>query len=187
MGWRRARRVHARRSGHDRPPQINVLNVCTTSALCLVVMLLVALLVAPLLGYRILLIKSGSMAPALGVGDLVIDVGVHPTQVRPGQVVSFQDRALDSQLVTHRVVSVHRSGDEVNFVTEGDANRVTEHWSVPVNGSIGRAVVSDPGIGRLLRLVSVPVARVLAVAVTALCLASLGIGRIWRKPDARVA
>ncbi len=122
------------------------------------------------------------MTPTFGVGDLVIDTSVHPLDVRPGEVVSFEDPALDNQLVTHRVISMHRVGNRVDFVTEGDANVVTEHWSVPVTGSLGRAVLSDPGIGRLITIVISPLARVIEVLLGALLLGYMGVTRIWRQP-----
>jgi signal peptidase I len=171
----------------DRPRQIHVVDVCASSVLGVVVVVFVAVLVGPLLGYRALLIKSGSMTPTFGVGDLVIDSSVHPLSVQPGEVVSFEDPALDNQLVTHRVVSRHRVGDRVDFVTRGDANSVSEHWSVPVSGRLGRAVLSDPAIGRLISAVGSPLARVIAVVVATVSVASLGLGWIWRRPHVSVA
>jgi signal peptidase I len=187
MRFGRRTRGRGTSSGPDRPRQINVIDVAATSVLGVVVVVFVAVLVGPLFGYRALLIRSGSMTPTFGVGDLVIDSSVHPLSVQPGQVVSFEDPALDHQLVTHRVVSRQRVGDRVDFVTRGDANSVSEHWSVPVSGRVGRAVLSDPAIGRVISTVGSPLARAIAVVVATLCVASLGLGWIWRRPHVSVA
>jgi signal peptidase I len=188
MAFGRARAGGGARSGPlGRPRQINLVDVCATSVLGAVLVILVAVLAGPLFGYRMLLIKSGSMVPTFGVGDLVIDTSVQPLDVRPGQVVSFDDPDLDNQLVTHRVVAMRRVGNLVDFVTEGDANRVSEHWSVPVSGRLGRAVASDPIAGSVIRTLGAPLARTVALAVATLCVASLGLGWIWRRPDVSVA
>ena len=177
--------VHARGGAYPgrpgRPRQIDVVDVCATSVLGVVLVLLIAVLVGPLIGYRALLIRSGSMTPTFGVGDLVIDTSVPPLGVRLGEVVSFKDPALDNQLVTHRVIAMHQDGNRVDFVTEGDANSVSEHWSVPVNGSLGRAVLSDPAIGRLIVILIAPLARVIEVVLGAILLGYIGVSRIWRQ------
>ena len=95
-------------------------------------------------------ILSGSMTPAYGVGDVVLDERVAPLTVRPGDVVTFHDPSRDGELVTHRVESMRRSGPVVTFVTKGEANDVAEQWTVPVDGNIGRAVLAVPKVGHVL-------------------------------------
>lgn len=163
-----------------------IANLCATGVLILLVGFLATLLVGSMLGYRALTIRSGSMTPTIRVGDVVVDTSVSPLTVRPGQIVTFRDPAIGQQLVTHRVVSMHRAGKAVNFVTKGDANLVTEHWSVPVTGHLGRRVFVVPGLGRIVAALSAKVVRVLALALSALLLAGLGLRRIWRQPDVSV-
>jgi len=158
-----------------------VVELFSTTLLCAVALLLVSLMVSTAMGYRVLIIKSGSMAPTFTIGDIVVDRSIPPNQARPGDVVTFRDPELGDQLVTHRVVSVRRSGDQIDFVTRGDANHTSESWSVPVTGSIGQTVVSDPMIGKLLSSVSTRLAKVLEIALCALLLGFLGIRWIWRQ------
>ena len=157
------------------------------TVLVLLVFALVGLLVGTMLGYRAFTIRSGSMTPTIRVGDVVVDVPVRPLDVHPGEVVTFRDPALGQQLVTHRVVSVHRSGGRAVFVTKGDANHATEHWSAPVAGRLGHEVLVIPSAGRLLADVSSPPARVIEVALFALCVAWAGLRWVWRRPEARLA
>ena len=155
--------------------------------LVLSIALLAVLLVGTLLGYRALTIRSGSMNPTIQVGDVVVDTSVSPLTVRPGQIVTFRDPAIGQQLVTHRVVAMHRVGKAVDFVTKGDANLVSEHWSVPVTGHLGRKVFMIPGVGRVVAVLSAKAVRVIAVALAALLVAGVGLRRIWRQPDVPIS
>jgi signal peptidase I len=159
---------------------VDVVGVISTGVLSLIVVCLVALLAGALVGYRAFTIRSGSMVPTFRVGDVVVDRTVSPLSVRPGQIVTFRDPALGQQLVTHRVLSVHRSGKRVRFVTKGDANLVTEHWSVPATGQLGRELLVLPGLGRVFASISSPLGRVLEISLAALCIACFGLRRIWR-------
>lgn len=154
-----------------------------TALLCLLICGVVSVVVAGLFGYRLLTVQSGSMAPTLKVGDVVVDSSVRPLEFRPGQIVTFRDPALGQVLVTHRVVSVHRVGHEVDFITKGDANVATEHWSIDVNGHLGRELFQIPAVGRILACLGSPLARALAVALVGLWLLYQGFKWIWREPS----
>jgi signal peptidase len=150
--------------------------------MALVALIVVIVIGGGLLGFRALVITSGSMTPTIDVGAAVLSRSVHPLEVRPGDVVTFRDASLGEQLVTHRVISMRRTGQMVQFVTKGDANHATEHWSVPVSGRIGRTVMAVPEVGRLLTLLTKPLARVVEVLVATLFFAFLLLGWIWFSP-----
>lgn len=103
-----------------------------------------------LIGVRPLVIRSGSMEPTYGVGDVVLVSSEPAMNIREGQVVTRFDapEAIDS--LTHRVQHVARSGDELQVETRGDANDTSEVWSVPAGHEVGVVVASIPGIGRPL-------------------------------------
>jgi signal peptidase len=113
---------------------------------------LVALVTVPrAVGVTPLTVLTGSMEPSLPVGDVVLSERRSPLDVRPGDVVTFHDPSRDGELVTHRVVSMRRAGANVRFETKGDANDVAERWSVPADGTIGRAVLRVPKVGYVLQ------------------------------------
>ena len=66
-----------------------------------------ALLLA-LLGYRPMVERSGSMVPKLRVGDVVVAEWVHADRIKPGEIVTFPFNFGRTELVTHRVQSIHR-------------------------------------------------------------------------------
>ncbi len=156
-----------------------VAGATATAGLVAVLLVLSAVVLGAGLGYRPLIIRSGSMTPTIGVGAVVVSRSVSPLSVHPGEIVTFRDPALDEQLVTHRVVSMTEMGGAVHFVTKGDANRTTEHWSVPVTGSIGREVVIVPDVGRWLAALNTSLAHLVEFLVSFLLVAYLLLRWIW--------
>jgi signal peptidase I len=118
-------------------------------------------------------ILSGSMQPAYGVGDVVLDERVRPTEVRPGDVVTFTDPSRAGATVTHRVERLTRIGANVKFVTRGDANDVSETWGVPADGTIGRVRMRVPKVGWALQWARSREGKLLLIAVPAALLALL--------------
>ena len=104
--------------------------------------------------YKYLTVLSGSMAPQMQVGDLVIDKNVKATAVRAGQVITFVDPDGGQRLITHRVRSVARVGDNIAVVTKGDHNNAVESWQMPANGTVGRVVARIPYAGRAIGAMS---------------------------------
>ena len=99
--------------------------------------------VAPLLDY------SGSMAPAIDAGDVVLARDATAAELRAGQIATIPD-PLSGRLITHRVVSVARDGDRVTVVTRGDANDGSERWVLRADAPVGRVVGRIPLLGRAL-------------------------------------
>lgn len=67
-------------------------------------------------------ILTGSMAPHYPPGTLVI---VRPTPVddiRVGDIITYQLHSGEPEVVTHRVVAIALTGDQLTFTTQGDAN-----------------------------------------------------------------
>lgn len=89
-------------------------------------------------------VGSGSMAPALDTGDLVVVEPYHGQSLRRGSVVVFDDPA-GSRSVIHRVVELHGDG---SFTTKGDANASAD--STPIRPehvtSVGRYLLPRIGL-----------------------------------------
>jgi signal peptidase I len=145
--------------------------------------------VAPQLGgYRSFTVRSGSMAPAIETGDVVVTESVSPLAARVGDVVTFVDPEGTGKLFSHRVQSVRAVGDEVAFVTRGDANTSTERWRVPATGSIGHVAYRIPKIGFALAWIDSGLARLALIAIPALLLLWAALVRIWRPaPEPRAS
>jgi signal peptidase I len=140
-------------------------------------------LVAPLaFGARPLTVLSGSMEPTLHTGDVVVSKRVSPTRVRPGDIVTFHDPERGGALVTHRVRSMRVHGRKIDFITRGDANNASEHWSVAADGELGRTLYRVPLVGRLFMLGRSHGAAFILLALALAALVILEVVAIWR-PD----
>lgn len=142
---------------------------------------LVALVAPPLAGWRVLTEQTGSMAPTLHPGDVVVVRPVSPLDVRAGDVVTFPSPESTGKLITHRVVSTIPRAGTVTVVTRGDANNDSERWAVDRDGRIGRAVYRIPAVGRALALTRLPMVRLLFLVVPTLLLALFELAKIWRR------
>ncbi len=149
---------------------------------------LVAALMAPSLFHgRSLTIMSGSMEPALGTGDIVLEREIAPLEARVGDVITFRDPDGSGRLITHRVRSIRVQGDAVGFTTKGDAANGIQRWTIPVSGTVGEPRFRLPKLGYALSATRSPAGRLLLVALPALLLGGSAIVRIWRSSASRVA
>lgn len=108
--------------------------------------LLLAALVAfcaGLLPLKPVVVATGSMEPAICVGDIALVLDTDPGALEAGDVIQYR---CDGYTVVHRVVEV--SGDGT-FLTQGDSNNAPD--ANPVSGGqvIGRVVLVVPKIGKL--------------------------------------
>src|SRR5438874_6715822 len=80
-------------------------------------------------GLHTYVVRSGSMAPAIDTGDLVITRSISPSEAKVGEIVMFKDPEEAGRLITHRVRAMHERDGRFYFVTRGDANTGFEHWT----------------------------------------------------------
>ncbi|MDG5787699.1 signal peptidase I [Evansella sp. AB-P1] len=78
-----------------------------------------------LFGYQIKTVLSGSMEPEFKTGSIIaVKPGGDMTRFQEGDVITFmQERDI---LITHRVVDVIHSGDNVMYETKGDNNAAAD-------------------------------------------------------------
>ena len=162
------------------------LSYLSTAAFWLVLGVAVGLAAATTLpsvfGYRSFNILTGSMEPSIGVGAVVVDKPIKPTEAHPGQVVTFPDPTNHGRLLTHRLRSISLRGRTVYAVTKGDANDTVERWHVPAHEDIGRVVFVAPNLGYARQWAAGMGGRLASLA--ALLLWGLSaIWDIWRSPD----
>jgi signal peptidase I len=164
-----------------RPGRVLWLADHAASVMCALALVLLALvlLMRPA-GYRPLIDYSNSMRPAINAGDLLISNGVPAQSIRPGDIVSFSDRALQGRLVTHRVLAIHAEHQRLYFLTRGDANAVPERWSVARTGTVARVELRIPEVGWAAVWLNSGLARTATLSLLALVLGAALLRRIWR-------
>ena len=99
-------------------------------------------------------VLSGSMEPDIKVGDLIIAKKVNPSSIREGDVVTYKMDSLVN--VTHRVVEVFSSDNNVAFKTKGDANNIEDSDLVLGDNLVGKLVFRIPKFGYFIDWVTTP-------------------------------
>lgn len=107
--------------------------------------LLLALIVAFFAGFLPIVpvaVATGSMEPAIEVGDVVVVCPADPDTLEVGDVIRYQGEGCT---VIHRIVALE--GDA--FLTQGDANNAPDLRPVEREQVLGRVVCTIPKAGKL--------------------------------------
>lgn len=126
----------------------------------------------PSFGHQLLVVRGGSMSPAIPLGTLVDVARTSPDQIRPGDIITL--KADNGVLTTHRVVRVAQLPDGLYFATKGDANETADPVLEPASGLQGRVDVSVPYLGYLVFLLTIP-----SGIISIFCLALTMLLAIW--------
>lgn len=111
---------------------------------------------APVFGYSVAVVISGSMSGSIEIDDMVI---IHRQEsYSAGDVITFESGA---NLVTHRILDVTEDG----FVTKGDANNAPDLAPVPQELVVGKVVQVIPGVGRFIQFARTPLGMMLIVLI----------------------
>lgn len=130
---------------HEWAPRV----LLATVGLLAVGVLVLVVAVPRLTGGAARLVRSGSMAPAIPQGALVLDRPVPVAELHAGDVATYGMVGDDGRrrLVTHRVVAVDRSVNPVLVTFRGDANRSDDAVRIPIGDVQGRVWLVIPGVG----------------------------------------
>lgn len=111
---------------------------------------IVAIIVPRATGSTPLAILTGSMDPTYPPGTLVVVKPLDPTEVKVGDVITYQLESGKPTLVTHRVVELGlRADGERQWVTQGDANDAPDELPVRAVQLRGRVWYHLPYVGHV--------------------------------------
>jgi signal peptidase len=98
------------------------------------------------LGVQPTVIYSGSMRPALDVGDVVIISEVPIDDIQEGDIIQY--RVANTTIpVVHRVYGISGEGDAKVFITKGDDNDNPDTDPILAENVMGKVVFNLPKIG----------------------------------------
>lgn len=106
--------------------------------------LIVLAFASQVVGFSAHVVTSGSMAPHVEPGDVVLTRATTAAELRPGQVLLFPDPDRPGGLLLHRLVSFDPAG---KLVTRGDANQSDDSVHVAPSAVRGVARVRVPWVG----------------------------------------
>jgi signal peptidase len=150
---------------------------------------LAAMIVPQALGYRTLIVKSGSMTGTAPVGSLVLAKPIDPEAVRLGDVILMQ-RSKDGRSlppVLHRVIEAHSTEDGILVRTKGDNNPLPDPGVYSLRTGTVTPVVIVPRLGFVFSVLKSPLGWIAIVEIPAVLLAVRALWRIWKQPKADVA
>lgn len=131
--------------------------------------------------YQTLTMLTGSMRPQFPPGSVVVVTREPVEDVRPGHVITFHAPTEDRRVVTHRIVSIDRSGDKPVLITKGDANVGNDPWEAALNEPyVWRARFAVPLLGDAIRQLRQPTAQLVATRVVPGALLVWLLVSIWR-------
>lgn len=141
----------------------------------------VGLLMAPrVAGYQMLIVRSGSMAPAITTGSAVLVQPVPPESLRVGDVITFERSDGPQTVITHRIIGIVEGVSVPTFRTKGDANNIPDPYTVTFRNTGWKVVAALPYVGYLLNWLSGPAARAALIGLPAIVLTASFLRDIWR-------
>ena len=117
-----------------------------------------------LFGYNTMVVTSGSMEPAIRVGDAVVMRPPSPGAIRSGDVITFKPFG-SVGLVTHRVVTTSEIEGNLYFQTQGDANATPDPDLNSADAVFGKVALTLPKMGFLLHFAATPRGKMLMLAL----------------------
>ncbi|HXW43295.1 MAG TPA: signal peptidase I [Streptosporangiaceae bacterium] len=139
-------------------------------------------------GHPLLTVVSGSMAPVINTGDLIIDDRLSPAQalqLQRGQIISFEATPGSTLIITHRIVARVVADRKVFYRTKGDANDAPDSQLQPASDVIGLYAAAIPRGGYVLSALHRPLVPTLLSASAALFFLAGPLFRLARDLDAR--
>ncbi|MGY1771617.1 signal peptidase I [Blastococcus sp. SYSU D00813] len=147
------------------------------------VVALLGLAIGPhVLDYRTMTMLTGSMAPGIEPGDVVVSTPIDVADVEVGMVISYHIPIDDHRVVTHRVIDVQRSADgTVTVQTQGDANDSPDPWTAVLSGDTAYEMVAVvPEVGNAIAALRDPLVNKVLVYGAPALLAGWMLLAIWR-------
>lgn len=100
-------------------------------------------------GFRLFVVQSGSMEPALKTGSVVL---IAPEkEYQKGDIISFLTRpeaeVSEAAVITHRVDSISENEGELSYITKGDANKKADQEKVLSDQVLGEVKLTIPFLG----------------------------------------
>lgn len=161
--------------------------VLPTSAVVLGLALGVLMLLPAAFGLQRFVVTGGSMAGTFDRGSLLYEERVPVSDLRAGDVITYQPPRGKKGLVTHRIVAIghDRAGRPV-FRTKGDANAVADPWRFTLpRPQQSRVRLAIPLAGYPFAALGDRRVRMLVIGVPALIIALLSLASAVRPETSR--
>lgn len=118
--------------------------VTAVAVVTLVLGLLTWSVLPAVIGWRPTVVLTGSMAPSILPGDVIVSAPATAVDALPGRVVLVDDPSSPGRLLVHRVLALQADG---SLTTKGDANPSPDSLPVPPSSLEGLPRLRVPFAG----------------------------------------
>ncbi len=135
-------------------------------AFIVVIALLLIVSIFPITGnYKLLIVQSGSMAPAIKMGSVVV---VKPADnYKIGEVITFGPYSRTKAPTTHRIYDVKVTDGRMSYITKGDANNAPDTREISKRDILGKVLFSVPYVGFAVDFAKKPMGFMLIIVIPA--------------------
>ena len=168
---------------------MKVLNLIYYILLAFVVMVAILLIFSafPIAGnYKIFVVQSGSMEPAIKMGSLVIvkpalSTSSGQADYKIGDVITFGPYSKTKAPTTHRIYDIKVVNGQPVYITKGDANNAPDTREVTKRDILGKVLFSIPYLGFAVAFAKKPLGFALIVIVPAVIIIVDEIKNIYKE------
>lgn len=155
-----------------------IINYIFFAFIALIVILLI-ISSFPITGnYKILVVESGSMQPAIKTGGIVV---IKPEkEYKVGDIITFDERSVGVP-ITHRIFEIKENNGHTVYTTKGDANKSDDENLLSEKSIIGKVLFSIPYVGYAVDTVKRPLGFIVIIALPALLLIIGEVKNIWKQ------
>lgn len=142
-----------------------------------------------LLGYQTSTMLTGSMAPLINPGDVVVTVPTPITDIKVGDIICYHIPVEDQRVETHRITEITPTADGgVAVQTKGDANNGIDPWVATLSGkTVDKQIATVPYMGNAIRALREPmVLNTLMYGAPAILVIGM-LASIWTKDLSKTA
>ncbi len=149
-------------------------------ALVVAIALLLVVSIFPITGnYKVKVVLSGSMEPAIHTGSVVV---IKPTDsYKTGDVITFGKDTKTDVPTTHRIVDSRAESGKMIYRTKGDANEDPDGRETRGSEIIGKVMFSIPFLGYLVDFAKKPIGFFLLVVIPAGIIIIDEMWKIWKE------
>ena len=130
-------------------------------------------------GFRLYTVVSGSMAPAVPAGSLIVVQPVDTAHLATDDIILFQNPQKNRLPTLHRIVAIDHS-NETLITTRGDANRVNDPGAVTAAMIQGKLSLHIPLLGKVIQFAQTRRGLVFLVFLPAILIILLELAEVFR-------
>ncbi len=135
-------------------------------AFIILVALLLVVSVFPITGnYKLMIVQSGSMAPAIKQGGIVLVKPVSDYKI--GDVITFGPYNKTKAPTSHRIYDIKVINGQPVYITKGDANNAPDAREIQKKDILGKVLFSAPYVGYAVDFAKKPMGFALIIIVPA--------------------